>query len=72
MPDGAKMLSAQLQNNILCLWAEVDTREPLREHFIEIAGTGNPLRSDMSVERIFIDTVQDPSCGLVWHVFERI
>lgn len=68
MPRGAKILSAQVQHNHVCIWALVDAdRDPVR-HAFEIHGTGHPIHNS---ERLtFIDTVQLADGGLIFHVFE--
>ena len=69
MPDGAELLSVANQDGNLCLWAMVDPSKEKRRRYIEIIGTGNPIFTDMGVDREFIGTaVVNP---FVWHVFER-
>lgn len=68
MPRAAEVLTAQMQGNTLCLWAEVVIgRHPEKREFL-IIGTGNPI--DPSVEKKYIGTVQQN--GFVWHVFEKL
>jgi len=70
VPKGAKLLSVANQNGALCLWAIVDASKPRETRHIEIIGTGNPVPTDMGVDRKFIGTaVINP---FVWHVFERL
>lgn len=69
MPEGAEILTVQMQG-AACLWALVDSRNVLTDRVIEIFGTGNPMHSDMGVERRYIGTIQQPP--FVWHVFERV
>jgi hypothetical protein len=70
MPDGAEILSVASQHGNLCLWAIVDEYKDKKERYIEIVGTGNPLRVNPGFDRKFIGTaVVDP---FVWHVFERL
>ncbi len=64
MPANAELLSVQVQNQQLCLWALVDTMLPERETEIAIYGTGNPIPDNTGWH---IDTCQ--LNGLVWHVF---
>lgn len=68
MPDGAQILTVQMQGSKLCLWALVDPEPelPQRMRSIEIIGTGNPF---VEAPRVYIATVQVPP--FVWHVFER-
>lgn len=67
MPQGAKILSCQLQQGAICLWAEVETDVELVKRRFSILGTGQ--RIEQLVNRQFITTVQQGS--LVWHVFEN-
>lgn len=66
MPEGAEILTAQIQNGVLCLWAIVDTSKPETTRVIEIIGTGHEIQKG---ERKYIGTVY-PDNGLVWHIFE--
>lgn len=68
MPEGAIILSVQLQNDKPQLWVLVDTLRPLESRYIKIYGTGNPC--DGSPNK-FIGTFQMNDGRLVWHVFER-
>lgn len=66
LPEHAEILSVQIQNDIPCLWAMVNTDYPIEKRGVRIFGTGekiNPLEP-----LIFIDTFQ--FMGLVFHVFE--
>ena len=68
MPEGAKILTVQMQGQTLCLWALVDVEPelPKQNREIEIIGTGNQI---IEAPRRYIATTQ---CGpWVWHVFER-
>ncbi len=67
MPKGSKILSAQFQLDVLCLWAMVDAAEQEKEdRHIHIFGTGQWL-TEPAVFRL-IATAQ--RCPMVWHVFE--
>ncbi len=66
MPKDAQILSAQVQDGTLCIWALVDPDRPKEERKIEIHGTGNA--SVNLLPKTFIGTAQ---MGMfVWHVFE--
>lgn len=65
MPKGARILTAQLQLGILCLWAMVDTDAPEVPHKVSIYGTGGPVPA---VTGKYVGTVQ--SGALVWHIFD--
>jgi len=68
LPAGARVLTAQVQHGVICLWAEVDTdetSEELREFVIH--GTGHDMLNHLH----YIDTVQLDGGYLVFHVYER-
>jgi hypothetical protein len=68
MPRNAMILSGQIQEEILCVWAMVDPdAEKERRHF-EIFMTGRDIVEEG--ERIFIDTFQIDE--FVGHLYERI
>jgi len=72
MPVGSNIISAQVQDDKICLWVEVDTDEKdVKDVVIEIFGTGNKI-SDTSKERRFIDTVQFHGGALVFHVYAQV
>ena len=66
IPEGAEILSMQLQNGIPCIWAMVDTGQPKIKRKFMIVGTGKELHP--CVLHTFIGTYQVP--GFVFHVFE--
>lgn len=69
MPEGAEILTAQLQNGGgLCVWALVNPGAPQQRREIEVLGTGNPAPE---AKRRYIATVQMQGGKLVWHIFER-
>jgi hypothetical protein len=72
MPEGAEILTVQVQRDIPCLWALVNPERTNTERRIETFGTGLPVRSDMGVERKYVGTYQVHSGDLVFHVFERL
>ena len=59
------------QNEILCLWAEVDPEEKVEEERVfGIIGTGHIIDNSEVDKRIHLKTVQQGM--LVWHVYEFI
>ncbi len=72
MPKNADVLSVQVQNGIVCLWALVDPLAEKEPRSFEVFGTGHEIHYDMGVERRFVATFQLLNEGLVFHVFERI
>ncbi len=67
MPMGARILTALVQNGVVCVWAEVDgVTEGMEPRTIWIVGTGNPMPG---VALSYINSVmQGP---FVWHVYEE-
>ena len=70
MPKGAEILCVQMQNNIPCIWAKVETENDNELRFIEVFGTGH--RIDGNTERKYIGTFQNPVGNIVFHVFELL
>ncbi len=71
LPKHSKILTVQIQNNTLHLWALINEDE--REHekrIIEIFGTGHPL--DSKIERRYINSFQSDGGYFVGHAFERL
>ena len=69
MPQGANLLSVQIQNGIPCIWAIVNPMNAEVERVIQMAGTGH----DMS-ERVmgaFLGTIQLNDGALIFHVFDN-
>ena len=64
LPIDYEMLSAQVQNEKICLWAKVSSTLHKVKRSIYIYGTGTEIQED---NLSHIGTVQD---GIyVWHVF---
>jgi len=72
MPIGAEILTAQVQKEILCLWALVNSTSEKEIRYFEIFGTGHPVNYDMGTNRKYIGTYQLQDGSLVFHVFEYI
>jgi hypothetical protein len=69
MPARAKILTAQVNQEQIYLWALVDTENPREQRFIEVYDTGFILRP---ASRVYIGTVQLDGGSTVRHVFERL
>lgn len=68
IPVDAKLLTVQIQNEKLCLWAMFDEKKHISKlRTIEVFGTGNLIPPG---NRVYISTVQDGV--FVWHIFERL
>ena len=65
MPKGAVVLSAQVQNGILCLWADIETHNDNETRHIYINGTGNPIQQPADA-RYVSTVIMD---AFVWHVY---
>lgn len=66
MPVGAKIISCQLQNEIVTIWAFVDDTARIEKRRFEIIGTGWACNI---IGYTFLATLQFRN-GLVFHVFE--
>ena len=68
MPEGAEILSIQIQRLTICIWAMVNDEAPIKQRDIYMFGTYQILPKDMS-EYKYITTLQVGE--LIWHFFER-
>ena len=68
MPEGAELLTVQLQNGLPCLWALVDPASKIDLVNIDIFGTGHQMSEG---KRNYIGTYQLMGGGLVFHVFQN-
>lgn len=69
MPKGAVVLSIQMQNNIPCMWVEVDNEEPeMEEKKFKMYFTGDRINSCLNLK--YITTLQ--SGDYVCHFYESI
>ena len=67
VPEGARILTAQMQGSDFVLWAAVDISVPLFEYrTFRVIPTGAELPKGLA----YISTVQQGS--YVWHIFEKI
>lgn len=69
LPEGAKLLTIQMQHGNPQLWALVNTDPnlPPQDHTILVVGTGYPFSVEKSE---YIATFQMEGGMLVWHAFE--
>lgn len=65
MPEGAVVKHVELQERVMCLWAEVDPAAPRAARIFHVFGTGWDIPGNPS----YIGTVHDRS--FVWHVYEE-
>ena len=68
MPDGANLLTVQVQHGIPQLWALVDEKAPIIHRTIATYGTGNPLPDGYLGE--YVGTYQIHGGLLAFHVFD--
>lgn len=66
MPKNADILTAQIQDGFMMLWALVDCEAPTEDRIVCVVGTGHRMPDDMGRSE-YISTVQ--SGPLVFHVF---
>lgn len=66
IPMGAKILSAGVKFNDICVWAEVDTEAKLIQKTIKVFGTGCDMGDIAGLK--FIDTVFISE--FVFHIYE--
>lgn len=62
-PFSAEFLTAQMQDDCITVWANVNTTAPRQIRRFHIVGTGNPMPAE-SVR--YVGTVQHH--GVVWHI----
>lgn len=68
LPEGARILSVQPQEEKTCLWALVDTDRPREVRFFRLYDTGAPIDPALAERMRHLATVQK---GVyVTHVFE--
>jgi hypothetical protein len=64
MPHGASLMSVQVQNNSICLWAYIETDNHPKTRRVLIVGTGHEVPPHLK----FVGTVQHGA--YVWHIFD--
>jgi len=69
MPEGAEILSVQVQHREPCLWAKVNPDAPPEMRYVRTYGTGHPIDESEAVS--FIGTYQLNGGNLVFHVFAK-
>jgi hypothetical protein len=66
-PKDWEPLSVQAQGNCICIWAMIDTDEPMVDQRVYVVATGEEL--DVPAAAKYLGTAQFLDGGLVWHVF---
>jgi hypothetical protein len=74
MPEGAEILTVQLQGTSAVVWAAVDTEADVEYVDFYLARTGAPIPKDLTGKLSYINTFQfvNPGTGevLAFHLFE--
>ena len=65
MPQSARILHVDSQEEEIFIWAEFENPEPTNERCFAIYGTGNPIPKDAQ----YVGTTQ--VTPFVWHVYEH-
>ena len=68
MPEGALVLTVQMQNGEPCLWVKVDPSKPEEDRVFEVYGTGHDMPDDPRL--FYVATFQMAGGALVFHVFD--
>jgi hypothetical protein len=72
LPRGAKVLSVGAQNDLIYLWAEVDSLADLVARRFVVYGTGMRILVDSDQSLEFVGTVMIHGDRLVFHVYEVV
>lgn len=68
VPEGAELLTVQVQHGQPQLWFKCDNKTPKIYQHIRIYGTGNPISNSSNDEK-YLATFQIEGGQLVFHVF---
>jgi len=69
MPNGAQMLTVQIQGDQPCIWVLVEPDNPYRLRDVYMYGTGHTIPVSKIAEHAYVGTFQLDSGRLVFHVF---
>jgi hypothetical protein len=72
MPEGAQILTVQIQFEQPCIWALVDPKSKLKKKRFKLIGTGHPIEINDIVDYRYVGTFQLMEGQLVFHLFERL
>lgn len=70
LPKDAEILTIRMQEEVMQLWALVDTVAELETRKFRIAGTGHSIDCGKDQYYTYIATVEMGEVGFIWHVFE--
>lgn len=68
LPEGAQVLTVQVQKGEPYIWVLEDTVQPLRPRHFRVARTGHPLQPGFALR--YIGTFQMDGGAWVFHLFE--
>ena len=73
MPKDAKVLAAQAQIGVPCIWCLVNPDNPTESRIFSTYGTGHPIRYNTPEQenRKYIGTLQIDGGAFIYHVFEE-
>jgi len=69
MPEKAQIFCVQMQQEVPCIWAMVDTSLPFETREFSIKTTMQAI--DITERLDYIGTFQTSTGDSVWHLFER-
>jgi len=69
MPKNAEILTIQIQNNIPCIWAIIDSDQLSEIRYFELYGTGHLLKES---KKKYIGSFRMYNDSLIFHLFENI
>lgn len=69
MPEGARILHFENQNEFLTIWAEVDPDAPFVQRYFQIVATGGHFPEP---EYSYIGTAIFNGGSYVWHLYEEL
>ncbi|MFX1364422.1 MAG: hypothetical protein ACFE9Y_05785 [Promethearchaeota archaeon] len=70
MPEGAKLLTFDVQKEIPTLWALVNSNKKYEKRFFRFVGTGDTIEEEVNLD--YIGTIQMADGKLIFHLFEEI
>ena len=69
LPEGARVLTVDVQHGEPVMWAMVDPTAPTSKRHFRLIGTGHPIEDAAALT--FIGTFQMRDGALVFHLFEK-
>jgi hypothetical protein len=69
MPADAKILTAEVQYDAICLWAKIIPESPRVTRTFIMFGTGHPITVP-DAQLMYINTIQMDDGSFIGHIFE--